>query len=209
MKIFDLVWSRPRRADLGDRDGLDLRIQAGLRGEHVRPRHRRRGIGVVVIVSASVLTLTWCSAAARSGVLNRDGAQGRAEGSSRSCWSRRWRSTRCGGRPFLWVASMSLRTTSEISKDQFRLPGTLTGRSSRRLVNSKYGVYFSNSLMVVLSAVAILTLVGAMRALLRALTAAATACSTSYLAQSFPPQSRYSPCSRSGAVRPCSTLTGG
>lgn len=67
--------------------------------------------------------------------------------------------------PFLWVASMSLRTTTEISKDHFRLPDTLHWEKfPDAWFNSNYGVYFSNSLLVVLSAVAILTLVGAMAA---------------------------------------------
>jgi len=67
--------------------------------------------------------------------------------------------------PFLWVASMSLRTTSEISKDHFKLPDKLHWEKfPDAWFNSNYGVYFSNSLLVVLSAVAILTLVGAMAA---------------------------------------------
>ena len=67
--------------------------------------------------------------------------------------------------PFLWVASMSLRTTSEISKDHFSLPDTLHWEKfPDAWFNSNYGVYFTNSLLVVLSAVAILTLVGAMAA---------------------------------------------
>ena len=67
--------------------------------------------------------------------------------------------------PFLWVASMSLRTTSEISKDHFKLPDKLHWEKfPDAWFNSNYGVYFTNSLLVVLSAVAILTLVGAMAA---------------------------------------------
>ena len=67
--------------------------------------------------------------------------------------------------PFLWVASMSLRTTSEISKDHFRLPDKLHWEKfPDAWFNSNYEVYFTNSLLVVLSAVAILTLVGAMAA---------------------------------------------
>ena len=67
--------------------------------------------------------------------------------------------------PFLWVASMSLRTTSEISKDHFRLPDKLHWEKfPDAWFNSNYEVYFTNSLIVVLSAVAILTLVGAMAA---------------------------------------------
>jgi ABC-type glycerol-3-phosphate transport system permease component len=67
--------------------------------------------------------------------------------------------------PFLWVASMSLRTTSEISKDHFRLPDKLHWEKfPDAWFNSNYEVYFTNSLIVVLSAVTILTLVGAMAA---------------------------------------------
>ncbi len=67
--------------------------------------------------------------------------------------------------PFLWVASMSLRTTSEISRDHFSLPGKLHWEKfPDAWFNSNYEVYFTNSLIVVLSAVAILTLVGAMAA---------------------------------------------
>ena len=67
--------------------------------------------------------------------------------------------------PFLWVASMSLRTTTEISRDHFRFPETFHWEKfPDAWFNSNYGVYFTNSLIVVLSAVAILTLVGAMAA---------------------------------------------
>lgn len=67
--------------------------------------------------------------------------------------------------PFLWVASMSLRTTSEISRDHFSLPDKLHWEKfPDAWFNSNYEVYFTNSLIVVLSAVAILTLVGAMAA---------------------------------------------
>ena len=67
--------------------------------------------------------------------------------------------------PFLWVAMMSLRTTSEISRDHYRLPETLHWETfPDAWFNSNYGVYFTNSLLVVISAVVILTLVGAMAA---------------------------------------------
>jgi len=54
--------------------------------------------------------------------------------------------------PFVWAAMMSLRTTTEISRDHFALPETLHWEK------------FANSLVVVLTAVAILTVVGAMAA---------------------------------------------
>jgi len=67
--------------------------------------------------------------------------------------------------PFVWVATMSLRTTSEISKDHYRLPETLHwDKFPDAWFNSNYGVYFTNSLLVVISAVTILTLIGAMAA---------------------------------------------
>lgn len=67
--------------------------------------------------------------------------------------------------PFFWVATMSLRTTSEISRDHYRLPETLHWEKfPDAWFNSNYGTYFANSLLVVISAVAVLTLVGSMAA---------------------------------------------
>ncbi|MEP6701634.1 MAG: carbohydrate ABC transporter permease [Betaproteobacteria bacterium] len=67
--------------------------------------------------------------------------------------------------PFMWAASMSLRTTSEISKNRFALPDPAHwDKFAQAWYNSNYSVYFTNSTLVVLSAVLILTLVGAMAA---------------------------------------------
>ena len=67
--------------------------------------------------------------------------------------------------PFVWVAIMSLRTTSEIMGDHFALPTILHWEKfPTAWFNSNYNVYFKNSAMIVLSAVLILTLVGAMAA---------------------------------------------
>lgn len=67
--------------------------------------------------------------------------------------------------PFMWAAMMSLRTTTEISRDHFALPTTLHWEKfSQAWFNSNYSIYFANSLIVVLSAVAILTAAGAMAA---------------------------------------------
>jgi ABC-type glycerol-3-phosphate transport system permease component len=69
------------------------------------------------------------------------------------------------GGPFLWVAAMSLRTTSEIFANPYALPVTLHfEKFAQAWVNSNYGTYFWNSLIVVVSAVALLTVVGAMAA---------------------------------------------
>jgi ABC-type glycerol-3-phosphate transport system permease component len=55
--------------------------------------------------------------------------------------------------PLLWVATMSLRTTSEIGADPYGLPWPAHwGKFRDAWVNSNYDVYFTNSLLVVLSA---------------------------------------------------------
>jgi ABC-type glycerol-3-phosphate transport system permease component len=69
------------------------------------------------------------------------------------------------GGPFLWVASMSLRTTAEIFKNPYAPPATPHwGKFADAWVRSSYGTYFWNSLTVVVSAAALLTVVGAMAA---------------------------------------------
>src|SRR5215213_679633 len=67
--------------------------------------------------------------------------------------------------PFVWVAIMSLRTTTEIMSDHFALPTVMHWEKFPiAWFNSNYNVYFKNSAMIVISAVAILTIVGAMAA---------------------------------------------
>jgi ABC-type glycerol-3-phosphate transport system permease component len=67
--------------------------------------------------------------------------------------------------PFVWAAMMSLRTTTEIHRDHFALPVPAHWEKfSEAWFNSNYSLYFANSLQVVVAAVAILTLVGAMAA---------------------------------------------
>ncbi len=69
------------------------------------------------------------------------------------------------GGPFVWVAVMSLRTTPEIFDNPYALPVTLHfEKFAEAWVNSNYGTYFWNSLIVVVSAVALLTVIGAMAA---------------------------------------------
>src|SRR5215510_6439402 len=69
------------------------------------------------------------------------------------------------GGPFLWVAAMALRTTPEIFANPYALPATLHfEKFAGAWVNSNYGTYFWNSLIVVVSAVALLTVIGAMAA---------------------------------------------
>ena len=69
------------------------------------------------------------------------------------------------GGPFLWIASMSLRTTPEILASPYTLPSRLHWEKfSEAWVNSNYGTYFWNSAIAVVSAVVLLTVIGAMAA---------------------------------------------
>jgi ABC-type glycerol-3-phosphate transport system permease component len=67
--------------------------------------------------------------------------------------------------PFFWAAMMSLRTTSEISRSPFGWPSPAHWEKfGQAWFNSNYSVYFSNSLVVVSTAVLAVTLIGAMTA---------------------------------------------
>ena len=67
--------------------------------------------------------------------------------------------------PFVWTAIMSLRTTTEIMADHFALPSVIHWEKFPiAWFNSNYNVYFRNSMMIVASAVAVLTIIGAMAA---------------------------------------------
>ncbi len=67
--------------------------------------------------------------------------------------------------PFVWVTMLSLRTTPEISANAYALPERLHWEKfASAWTTSHYGTYFWNSTLVVASAVAILTILGAMAA---------------------------------------------
>lgn len=67
--------------------------------------------------------------------------------------------------PFVWAATMSLRTTTEIAARRFAFPSPAHWEKfPQAWFNSNYSVYFTNSAMVVLGAVAILSVIGAMAA---------------------------------------------
>lgn len=67
------------------------------------------------------------------------------------------------GGPFLWVASMSVRTTPEIFAAPYALPKVLHWQKfADAWTRSNYGTYFWNSVIVVVTAVALLTVIGAM-----------------------------------------------
>jgi ABC-type glycerol-3-phosphate transport system permease component len=64
--------------------------------------------------------------------------------------------------PFLWVASMSVRTTTEISANHYAWPSPFHWSQFREAwIDSSFDVYFGNSLMVVVASVAVITLFGA------------------------------------------------
>ena len=67
------------------------------------------------------------------------------------------------GGPFLWVAIMSLRTTPEIFVAPYSLPTVIHWEKFvDAWTKSNYGTYFWNSVIVVTTAVALLTVIGAM-----------------------------------------------
>ena len=69
------------------------------------------------------------------------------------------------GGPLLWVASMSLRTTAEIFKDAYGLPWPAHWQKfADAWLNSNYHNYFWNSAIVVVCAVALVTVIGSMAA---------------------------------------------
>jgi ABC-type glycerol-3-phosphate transport system permease component len=69
------------------------------------------------------------------------------------------------GGPLLWVATMSLRTTAEIFKDPYDLPVPAHWEKfAEAWTKSNYGTYFWNSAIVVVIAVALVTVFGALAA---------------------------------------------
>ncbi|MEP9352270.1 carbohydrate ABC transporter permease [Xanthobacter sp. KR7-65] len=64
--------------------------------------------------------------------------------------------------PFLWLATMSVRTTAEISAAPYAWPSTFHWEQYRSAwVDSDFAIYFWNSTLVVVGAVAVVTLIGA------------------------------------------------
>jgi multiple sugar transport system permease protein/raffinose/stachyose/melibiose transport system permease protein len=69
------------------------------------------------------------------------------------------------GGPFLWTAMMSVRTTPEIMQNAYALPSAVHwDKFASAWIDSNYGTYFWNSIIVVGSAVVIITIIGAMAA---------------------------------------------
>lgn len=67
--------------------------------------------------------------------------------------------------PFVWVATMSLRTSSEISASPYGLPNPPHWEKyADAWFNSNYETYFINSTIITLTAVAVLSVFGAMAA---------------------------------------------
>src|SRR6266568_3418678 len=69
------------------------------------------------------------------------------------------------GGPLLWVATMSLRTTAEIFKNPYGLPSPVHWEKfADAWTKSNYGTYFWNSAVVVVIAVALVTVIGSLAA---------------------------------------------
>jgi ABC-type glycerol-3-phosphate transport system permease component len=69
------------------------------------------------------------------------------------------------GGPFVWTAIMSLRTTPEILDRPYELPSHLHfEKFADAWTRSNYGTYFWNSTIVVVTAVTLITIIGAMLA---------------------------------------------
>ena len=69
------------------------------------------------------------------------------------------------GGPLLWVATMSLRTTAEIFRDPYGAPSPIHWEKfADAWTRSNYGTYFWNSTLVVVTAVALVTVIGSMAA---------------------------------------------
>lgn len=69
------------------------------------------------------------------------------------------------GGPFVWVALMSVRTTPEIFANPYAIPSRLHwDKFAEAWTSSHYGTYFWNSTIVVVTAVALVTVIGAMAA---------------------------------------------
>jgi multiple sugar transport system permease protein/raffinose/stachyose/melibiose transport system permease protein len=69
------------------------------------------------------------------------------------------------GGPLLWVATMSLRTTAEIFKNPYGLPSPAHWEKfADAWTKSNYSTYFWNSTIVVVIAVVLVTVIGAMAA---------------------------------------------
>jgi ABC-type glycerol-3-phosphate transport system permease component len=70
--------------------------------------------------------------------------------------------TAFAGFPFLWVGTMSLRTTTEIAYNHYGWPSPAHWAKFRAAwIDSAFNTYFANSATVVIGSVAVITLVGA------------------------------------------------
>ena len=69
------------------------------------------------------------------------------------------------GGPFLWVAMMSLRTTAEIFRNPYGVPSPVHWEKFvEAWTKANYSTYFWNSATVVVIAVVLVTVIGAMAA---------------------------------------------
>ena len=165
MKIFDLVWIMTRGGPLWSTETVSTYVYKRAFEWNTFDLGYPSAVAVVwfVVVIGAVLVLSWRSGSVTGSSTD---AQPPAHSRTRSLLIALSLYTAYAAGPFLWIASMSLRTTPEIFANPYGLPlDPQFGKYVDRLdLESNYGVYFSNSTLVVAAAVAILTIVGAMAA---------------------------------------------
>src|SRR3989449_361953 len=148
------------RPDVGHRNGGDLRGQAGVRVEDARPRlsvrHRR---DLVRDHLRAVAAADPRPAAARGpGVLTVRRRLGRL-----ILMVPVLVYTVFSAGPYLWTATMSLRTTDEIYRSHYGLPIPAHWDKYARAWNEfGYATYFKNSTIVSVASVLLVTVIGAM-----------------------------------------------
>ena len=161
MKIFDLVWITTKGGPLWSTETVSTYVYKRAFEWSTFDLGYPSAIATAwfVIVLGAVLTLTYAFRLREAGILKVEVLKRSALLLGLSLY------TAFAAGPFVWAAMMSLRTTTEITRDHFALPVPAHfEKFPLAWFNSNYNVYFTNSAMIVLSAVAILTVVGAMAA---------------------------------------------
>ena len=164
MKIFDLVWIMTEGGPLWATETVSTYVyKRAFNWNTLRPRlsvRDRDGL-VLVVVCAAVAPQPGCCA--RASGWSTDMAADRH--AARACVLRGGALTlvhrplhALHRAPFLWLATMSVRTTAEISADHYAWPSPSHWEQFRiAWVDSNFATYFWNSTVVVVAAVAVVT----------------------------------------------------
>src|SRR5262249_6577894 len=156
-----------RRTAVVDGDRVDVCLQARLRMEHLRPGLSFRDRGAVVRDHPGVRRAHDASLPPARPARILVTAIAHMEKSARRLPLVVFvlLYTIVTGGPLLWVASMSLRTTAEIFKAPYAVPSPAHwDKFADAWFKSNYHTYFWNSAIVVVCAVVLVTVIGAMAA---------------------------------------------